>query len=170
MTHLNGKAIFSTLALARRRLAKLYSRPWRWRNIDQQSYLPYVGASKRRKLSSLHWRWRSASLQSYIPYFGAGEASTSKAIFLTLALANADVQSYLPDFGAGEASTCKAIFPTLALGNTSTCKGKPILLKKTIIFWFIFNILFFLCMPSCVERQSRIRVGPWCACPCCRLR
>ena len=25
-------------------------------------------------------------------------------------------------------------------------------------------------MPSCVGRQSRIRVGQWCACPCCRLR
>ena len=56
MRTLNGNAIFPTLALAKRRLAKLYFRLWRWRNIDQQSYLPYVGASKRCKLTSLLWR------------------------------------------------------------------------------------------------------------------
>ena len=87
MKQLNGKAIFPTLALTKRRLAKLYSRLWRRRNIDQQSYLPYVGACKRRKLSALSWRWRSADLRSYAPYHGADEAPTSKAIFPTLALA-----------------------------------------------------------------------------------
>ena len=73
-------------------------------------------------LSSLLWRWRSADLQSYISDFGAGEASASKAIFHTLALADADVQSYLPYFGAGEAPTCKTILPTLVLATHRPAK------------------------------------------------
>ena len=80
------------------------------------------------RLYSLFWRWRNADLQSYIPDFAAGEASTSKAIFPTLALASADVQSYLAYFGVHGAPTRKAIFPTLAL-------AKPRLAKLSSIRW-----------------------------------
>ena len=89
------------------------------------------------KLFSLFWRWRTANSQSYTADLGAGETSTGKAIFPTLALANAgvqsylpyfgwrsaDLQSYIPDLGAGEASTSKAIFPTLELTNADGQSG-----------------------------------------------